>query len=124
MFQRHSPTEFFNKLLGARGMLVACCDGTVLHCQARARLLSDVTGAGDTVLAVLGLALAAGVEAGAAVWLSNLAAGLVVEKPGTGVVSADEIIDHLQRTRQDTSFSSLLELRSKPQRESTVSVNE
>ncbi len=53
--------------------------------------VADVTGAGDTVLAVLTAALAAGAEPLDAAHLANIAAGLVVMKLGTATVSADEL---------------------------------
>ncbi len=53
--------------------------------------VADVTGAGDTVLAVLTASLAAGAQPLAAARLANIAAGLVVMKLGTATVSADEL---------------------------------
>ena len=53
--------------------------------------VADVTGAGDTVLAVLSVALAAGAAPFEAACLANIAAGLVVMKFGTATVSADEL---------------------------------
>jgi len=50
-----------------------------------------VTGAGDTVIAVLTLALAAGVELLAAAHLANYAAGLVVRKPGNATATPEEL---------------------------------
>jgi D-beta-D-heptose 7-phosphate kinase/D-beta-D-heptose 1-phosphate adenosyltransferase len=52
----------------------------------------DVSGAGDTVVAVLTLALAARVPVITATRLANFAAGAVVEKLGTATASPDEII--------------------------------
>jgi D-beta-D-heptose 7-phosphate kinase/D-beta-D-heptose 1-phosphate adenosyltransferase len=53
--------------------------------------VADVTGAGDTVLAVLSVALAAGADPSDAARLANIAAGLVVMKLGTATVSAAEM---------------------------------
>ena len=53
--------------------------------------VADVTGAGDTVLAVLTAALASGAEPLDAARLANIAAGLVVMKLGTATVSAAEL---------------------------------
>ena len=53
--------------------------------------VADVTGAGDTVLAVLTAALAAGATPPVAAGLANIAAGLVVMKLGTATVSAAEL---------------------------------
>lgn len=55
----------------------------------------DVVGAGDTVVAVLTLALAAGVSLGTASHLANAAAGLVVRKLGNAVVQPAELVDAL-----------------------------
>jgi rfaE bifunctional protein kinase chain/domain len=53
--------------------------------------VADVTGAGDTVLAVLTAALATGAEIEEAARLANMAAGLVVMKLGTATVAPDEL---------------------------------
>lgn len=63
----------------------------VLHLPARAREVFDVTGAGDTVIAVLGAALGAGAPLEEAAALANLAAGLVVGKLGAASVSPAEL---------------------------------
>jgi rfaE bifunctional protein kinase chain/domain len=53
--------------------------------------VADVTGAGDTVIAVFTLALACGAEPEAAARLANYAGGIVVMKRGTATVSGDEL---------------------------------
>jgi D-beta-D-heptose 7-phosphate kinase / D-beta-D-heptose 1-phosphate adenosyltransferase len=53
----------------------------------------DVTGAGDTVVAVLALGLAAGFPLSEAAAMSNEAAGLVIQLPGTAVVTLEELIE-------------------------------
>ena len=53
--------------------------------------IADVTGAGDTVIATMTLALAAGATFDEAAHLANYAGGLVVMKRGTATVSADEL---------------------------------
>ncbi len=63
-----------------------------------ARKVFDVVGAGDTVIATLAVALAAQVPISEAVQLANLAAGIVVEKPGTATVTFHELAArHLSR---------------------------
>lgn len=62
-----------------------------VHLPAVAREVADVTGAGDTVIAVLALGLAAGATLADAARLANLAAGLVVARFGPAAVSADEL---------------------------------
>ncbi|WFF41106.1 bifunctional D-glycero-beta-D-manno-heptose-7-phosphate kinase/D-glycero-beta-D-manno-heptose 1-phosphate adenylyltransferase HldE [Salinicola endophyticus] len=74
-----------------RGMTLIREGYAPLHLPTHAREVYDVTGAGDTVIGVLGLALAAGHGFGEAVMLANLAAGLVVAKPGTAVLSVAEL---------------------------------
>ncbi len=67
-----------------------------LHLPTRAREVYDVTGAGDTVIGMLGLALAADHGFPEAMTLANLAAGLVVAKPGTATLSIAELYTALQ----------------------------
>jgi D-beta-D-heptose 7-phosphate kinase/D-beta-D-heptose 1-phosphate adenosyltransferase len=62
-----------------------------LHLPSQARAVADVTGAGDTVVATVGAALAAGFSVASAAILANKAAGLVVEKPATATVSLPEL---------------------------------
>jgi D-glycero-beta-D-manno-heptose-7-phosphate kinase len=62
-----------------------------LDLPTRARDVFDVTGAGDTVVAVLGAGLACGLSLPDATALSNIAAGIVVGKLGTATVSLDEL---------------------------------
>ena len=61
------------------------------HLPARAREVYDVTGAGDTVISTLAVALASGSALEDAVALANIAASIVVGKLGTAVVSAPEL---------------------------------
>ncbi|WP_458525175.1 bifunctional D-glycero-beta-D-manno-heptose-7-phosphate kinase/D-glycero-beta-D-manno-heptose 1-phosphate adenylyltransferase HldE [Onishia taeanensis] len=74
-----------------KGMTLIRGDHAPLHLPTRAREVYDVTGAGDTVIGVLGLALAAGHGFPEAMMLANLAAGLVVAKPGTATLSIAEL---------------------------------
>ena len=66
-------------------------EGERLHVPAVAREVYDVSGAGDTVIAVLGVMLAAGAGFAEAVELANKAAGIVVGKLGTAVVHSEEL---------------------------------
>lgn len=63
------------------------------HFAGRAREVFDVSGAGDTVLAALGLALGAGASLETAIEFAILASGVVVGKAGTAVVTPAELID-------------------------------
>ena len=62
-----------------------------LHLPTRAQEVFDVTGAGDTVIGLMGLAIAAGYGFPEAMMLANLGAGLVVAKPGTATLSIAEL---------------------------------
>lgn len=77
--------------LGEHGMKLFRRGEPELHIHSAARQVFDVTGAGDTVVAVLASALAAGAGLPAAISLANFAAGLAVEKVGTTVVGAEEL---------------------------------
>src|SRR5204863_1495758 len=67
--------------------------------------VTDVTGAGDTVITTFGLALAAGASFYEAARLANYAGGLVVMKRGTATVSARELSDAIAADH-DTSVES------------------
>lgn len=77
---------------GEEGMTLFTDDGDVTHIPAVAREVYDVTGAGDTVVATLTLALAAGATPIEGAMLANHAAGAVVAKVGTAVVDKDELL--------------------------------
>ena len=68
--------------------------------EASGRQVFDVTGAGDTVLSVLALAMAASADLADAAYLANIAAGVVVGKLGTASVSPAELAAALDETRQ------------------------
>ena len=65
------------------------------HIKARAQEVFDVSGAGDTVIAVFALALAGGIDSAAAAYLANVAAGVVVAKVGTYAVNREELLNAL-----------------------------
>jgi rfaE bifunctional protein kinase chain/domain len=77
---------------GSRGMAVFEPDKKTVHIPIfGSDQIADVTGAGDTVMATLTLALAAGTSVEEAARLANVAGGLVVMKRGTATVSASEL---------------------------------
>ena len=82
--------------LSARGMLLSDAGECRLHDPASARDVFDVSGAGDTVVATMAGAMAAGVSIGDAVRLANHAAGVAVGKSGTATVVAGEILAHMR----------------------------
>jgi D-beta-D-heptose 7-phosphate kinase/D-beta-D-heptose 1-phosphate adenosyltransferase len=77
------------------GMALAHRDGRRQVFPTRPRQVYDITGAGDMVLSVLALALAAGADYDAAIPLANVAGGLEVEKIGVATVTRDEILRDL-----------------------------
>lgn len=78
--------------LGSQGLSVIARNGDYQHIAAANRTeVYDVTGAGDTVIAVMTLALLAGAPVVAAARLANHAAGLVVRKLGNAVVTPEEL---------------------------------
>jgi len=77
------------------GIALAHRDGRTALFPTRPRQVYDITGAGDMVMATLGLALAAGADYDPAVRLANVAGGLEVEKIGVATVTRDEILADL-----------------------------
>ena len=82
-----------------KGMSLLRADCAPVHQPTHAREVFDVTGAGDTVIAVLGLALASGHGYEEAMTLANLAAGIAVGKSGTTTVSVGELYAGLNRDK-------------------------
>jgi len=84
---------------GNLGMTLIEKDKTPVHFEAiGAKEAVDVTGAGDTVIAAYSLGLASGLSFVDAANLANHAGGIVVMKKGTACVSADELLDSLQKS--------------------------
>ncbi|MGH7529127.1 MAG: bifunctional heptose 7-phosphate kinase/heptose 1-phosphate adenyltransferase [Gemmatimonadales bacterium] len=78
--------------LGGEGMILAGKDGHITRIAAMAREVFDVSGAGDTVTAWVGTALAAGASMAEAAQLANYAAGIEVGKAGVATVSPAEVL--------------------------------
>ena len=78
--------------LGADGMVLVTKDGSLTQIPSIARQIYDVSGAGDTVTAWIGTALAAGASVREAAQLANYAAGVEVGKPGVATVSPEEVL--------------------------------
>ena len=74
------------------GLSVIYRAGETAHLQAEAREVFDVSGAGDTVVAMLAAALAGGARITDAAQLANVAAGIVVAKVGTAVAYPEDIV--------------------------------
>lgn len=77
--------------LDSDGMVVAWSDGRAHHFATRKRAVYDITGAGDMVLAMLGICLAGGAGIDDAVRLGNVAGGLEVEQVGVVALTREEI---------------------------------
>lgn len=83
---------------GAQGMVcLSQGDQQMSHIPTFAREVFDVTGAGDTVISVLGMMMAAGFEIAVSMRVANAAAGVVVGKVGTASVSPEELVRELRR---------------------------
>ena len=78
--------------LGAEGMVLVMKDGSLTHIPSIARSIYDVSGAGDTVTAWMGAALAAGCSVREAAQVANYAAGVEVSKAGVATVSPEEVV--------------------------------
>ncbi len=76
----------------ARGLTLVRRDEPPLHLPTRAREVADVSGAGDTLVAALAVALGAGAALPEAAMIANVTAGISVGKPGTATVSRDELL--------------------------------
>jgi D-beta-D-heptose 7-phosphate kinase/D-beta-D-heptose 1-phosphate adenosyltransferase len=79
--------------LGEQGMLLLESDGAPLYLPACAHEVFDVSGAGDTAIAVFTMGLAAGAKPAEAAELANRASGIVVGKVGTATVTAAELAE-------------------------------
>lgn len=85
--------------LGERGMALQTDAGALVRVPTAARGVYDVSGAGDTVTAVVSVVLAAGGTVEEAALLANHAAAIEVGKPGVATVSPDELREHVRDYR-------------------------
>ncbi len=86
--------------LGEHGMLLVENGKPAYHTPTRAREVFDVSGAGDTAIALFTLALCAGASMHEAAEISNHASGVVVGKLGTATLTPEELADAVIRTFQ------------------------
>jgi len=84
--------------LAEQGMLLVLPNAKPVHLPASAREVFDVSGAGDTAIAIFTLGLVAGGTAAEAAELANRASGIVVGKVGTATVAAKELMASLDRS--------------------------
>jgi D-beta-D-heptose 7-phosphate kinase / D-beta-D-heptose 1-phosphate adenosyltransferase len=88
---RTQPFQYVLTTRGERGMTLVDAQGLVIHVDATASEVFDVSGAGDTVIATLAATYAAGAPMALAVELANLAGGIVVGRLGTAVVHRTDL---------------------------------
>jgi len=93
--------------LGEAGMALFEQDGSMTRIPTAAKQVYDVSGAGDTVIAVFAMALAAGASKCEAAMLSNQAAGVVVGKLGTATVNREELCHSLGTVFKSSSKRNL-----------------
>jgi D-beta-D-heptose 7-phosphate kinase / D-beta-D-heptose 1-phosphate adenosyltransferase len=79
----------------AKGLTLVRRGRPALHFPTRAREVADVSGAGDTLVAALAVALASGASLPEAAMLANITAGISVGKPGTAAVTSAELLNEL-----------------------------
>jgi D-beta-D-heptose 7-phosphate kinase/D-beta-D-heptose 1-phosphate adenosyltransferase len=83
--------------------------GTIFHHKAKTQEVVDVSGAGDTVIAVLAAMLSSGADIDTAVSISNVAAGIAVGKSGTATVTRREIEFALNSLRTDKIATKIMD---------------
>jgi len=88
--------KFLMITLGEQGMLLVSAGGECLHVPPKAREVFDVSGAGDTAIALLTLALCADASVEEAAGLSNQASSIVVGKVGTATITPEELLASLE----------------------------
>jgi D-beta-D-heptose 7-phosphate kinase/D-beta-D-heptose 1-phosphate adenosyltransferase len=92
------------------GMTLVKADGGMSHLRAEAKEVFDVSGAGDTVIAVLAAALSVGASLEAASELANVAAGIVVGKVGTAVVNKRDLLHALHQQEMSSAEAKVMDL--------------
>lgn len=90
-----------------KGMSLITADASPFHIPTKAQEVYDVSGAGDTVMAIMMLAKAAGRSLEEAASLANVAAGIVVGKVGTAVTTSQEVLDAMEgdKLQEKTSMT-------------------
>lgn len=103
--RRHLECENLLLTLGEKGMALQTEEGRHLRVPTVARSVYDVSGAGDTVTAVVAVALAAGATVEEAAVMANHSAAIEVGKAGVATVSPEEILDHFREHREEEPVS-------------------
>ncbi len=107
---RDTGAEYILVTRGAQGMMLTPVNGPAIRFPALAREVYDVSGAGDTVAAVLAAAIGSGASVVDAVDIANIAAGIVVGRSGTAVVERAGIVDEIRRRSAAGTNSKILQL--------------
>ena len=92
-------TEMLLITQGEDGMTLFEKKKKPFHIKALAKNVYDVTGAGDTVIATLAVAIGAGIRATEAAEIANISAGIVIEKMGTTAIQLDELSEELKKNK-------------------------
>ena len=93
--------EAWRRSIGPGYSTVTTANGRLYTTSGSGLQVYDVSGAGDTVLTLVGLTMAAGAPLPQAIGLASHAAAVVVRKLGTATPTAEEIIDSVRRLRGD-----------------------
>lgn len=101
----HAALERLNEILEAEISFVTLSEHGVFiqrdhemhHCKAHVRNISDVSGAGDTVISVATLCLAAGADLHAIAEISNIAGGLVCEESGVVSIDKEKLMNEINK---------------------------
>jgi D-beta-D-heptose 7-phosphate kinase/D-beta-D-heptose 1-phosphate adenosyltransferase len=93
-----------------QGMTLVQRDGEAMHIRDRGNEVFDVSGAGDTALAALGLAVGVGAPLSDAAELANKTCNIVVSKVGTAVVHTSELMQGLQSAQFETAGAKVTSL--------------
>lgn len=88
---------------GEEGMTLFQKESLPIHLGAIAREIYDVTGAGDTVIACMGAAMATGADSRDAATIANIGASMVIQHVGTTFVTAAELCDAIGSLTENTS---------------------
>jgi D-beta-D-heptose 7-phosphate kinase / D-beta-D-heptose 1-phosphate adenosyltransferase len=92
------------------GMSLIEASGDVIHLRAEAKEIFDVSGAGDTVIAVVAAAFGAGASLAEAANLANIAAGIVVGKVGTAVPYPRDMIQAIHHQELSSAEAKVLDI--------------
>ncbi len=101
---------------GEKGMSLIIDDEKIVHIPTQALEVYDVSGAGDTVISVLGACLAQNAELQTCAVLANIAAGLVVAKVGTASITSQELLSTLESIPHSYSQDKIMPLKESVQK--------